>query len=181
MRSTYHPVSVLWHWLIAILIVAAYYFVLARPDTPGPSPEKLQMMSYHKWAGITVLVFSLIRIACRFIFPAPAMGADVRMPAWQEKVHKLTLLLMLVLTVAIPLGGWLMSSAAGRPVVMFGLWQLPDLIGVNKDLAGQIKTVHETAAWALLVLVGLHMAAALKHYFIDKDSVLARMIPLLKK
>ena len=181
MRSTYHPVSVLWHWLIAILIVAAYYFVLARPDTPGPSPEKLQMMSYHKWVGITVLAFSLLRIVSRFIFPAPAMGADVQMPAWQNKVHKTTLFLMLLLTIAIPLGGWLMSSAAGRPVVWFGVLQLPDLIGVNKDLAGQIKEVHETAAWLLLVLVGLHTAAALKHHFVDKDSVLARMLPFLKK
>ena len=94
MRSTYHPVSVLWHWLIAILIVAAYYFVLARPDTPGPSPEKLQMMSYHKWVGITVLAFSVLRIVSRFIFPAPAMGADVQMPAWQNKVHKTTLFLI---------------------------------------------------------------------------------------
>jgi cytochrome b561 len=181
MRQTYHPVSVLWHWLIAILIVAAYYFVLARPDTPGPSPEKLAMMSYHKWAGITVLFFSLIRIASRFVFAAPPMGADVKMPAWQDKTHKITLLLMLLLTIAIPLGGWLMSSAAGRPVVLFGLWQLPDLIGVNKDLAGQIKEVHETAAWVLLALVSLHTLAALKHYFVDKDSVLGRMIPFLKK
>lgn len=181
MRQTYHPVSVLWHWLIAILLVATYYFVLGRPDTPGPSPEKLQMMSYHKWAGITVLFFSLIRIATRLIFPAPPLGADVHMPAWQNKAHKLTLLLMLLLTLAIPLGGWLMSSAAGRPVVMFGLWQLPDLIGVNKDLAGQIKEVHETAAWALLALAGLHTAAALKHYFVDKDSVLGRMLPFLAK
>jgi cytochrome b561 len=139
------------------------------------------MMSYHKWAGITVLLFSVLRIASRFIFPAPPMGADVKMPAWQSTTHKITLLLMLVLTVAIPLGGWLMSSAAGRPVVMFGLWQLPDLIGVNKDLAGQIKEVHETAAWALLALVCLHTAAALKHQFINKDSVLARMLPWLKK
>ena len=181
MRSSYHPFSVLWHWLIAILLVATYYFVLGRPDTPGPSPEKLQMMSYHKWAGITVLFFSLIRMASRFVFAAPPMGADVRMPAWQGKVHKITLLLMLLLTVAIPLGGWLMSSAAGRPVVMFGLWPLPDLIGVNEALAGLIKEVHETAAWTLLVLAGLHTAAALKHYFVDKDSVLARMVPFLKK
>ncbi len=181
MRQTYHPVSVLWHWLIAILLVATYYFVLGRPDTPGPSPEKLQMMSYHKWAGITVLLFSLIRIASRFIFPAPAMGADVKMPVWQEKTHKITLFLMLLLTITIPLGGWLMSSAAGRPVVWFGVLALPDLIGVNKDLAGQIKEVHETAAWVLLALVGLHTAAALKHHFVDKDSVLARMLPFLKK
>ena len=181
MRQTYHPVSVLWHWLIAILLVATYYFVLGRPDTPGPSPEKLQMMSYHKWAGITVLFFSIIRIASRFVFAAPPMGADVKMPAWQDKTHKITLALMLLLTIAIPLGGWLMSSAAGRPVVWFGLWQLPDLFGVNKELAGTIKEVHETAAWVLMALVGLHTLAALKHHFVDKDSVLARMAPWLKK
>jgi cytochrome b561 len=181
MRTSYHPLSVLWHWLIAAVIVAAYVFILARPDTPGPSPEKLMLMSYHKWAGMTVLFFSLIRIASRFVFAAPPMGADVRMPMWQNQVHKITLALMLLLTVAIPLGGWLMSSAAGRPVVLFGLWQVPDLIGVNKDLAGQIKEVHETAAWVLLALVSLHTAAALKHYFVDKDSVMGRMLPFLNK
>ena len=163
-------------------LIIAYILVgiLAGPAVLGLSSENepLQLLAE---IGITVLLFSLIRIASRFVFAAPPMGADVKMPAWQDKTHKITLALMLLLTIAIPLGGWLMSSAAGRPVVWFGLWQLPDLIGVNKELAGTIKEVHETAAWVLMALVGLHTLAALKHHFVDKDSVLARMAPWLKK
>lgn len=179
MRSSYFPLSVLWHWLIAALMVLVYYFIFAAPE--GFSPERIKMVNYHKWAGATVLVFSLLRVLTRLWMPAPPMASDIHMPAWQMVVHKLVLLLMLVLTIAVPLGGWLMSSAAGVPVVLYGVLPLPDLVAPNKALAGQIHFVHVNAGILLLVLAIVHTLAALKHHFIDKDSVMARMAPWLAK
>ncbi len=177
MRTTYHPLSVLWHWVIALALALAYVFIFARPE--GISPESIKLMNYHKWAGATVLIFSVLRILTRLVFAAPPMGADVRMPGWQMGVHKLVLLLMLVLTLAVPLGGWLMSSAAGIPVVYLGVLPLPDLVAPNPELAQKISFVHVNAGFALLALAVLHTLAALKHFVIDGDSVLRRMVPFL--
>jgi cytochrome b561 len=80
-----------------------------------------------------------------------------------------------------PLSGWLMSSAKGFPVVYLGLWKLPDLIAKNEALSETFKDGHYLFATALLIFIGLHIAAALKHHFIDKDAILSRMIPFLRK
>ena len=82
---------------------------------------------------------------------------------------------------AMPLSGWLMSSAKGFSVVYLGLWKLPDLVAKNEALGDTLKGSHELFATVLLVLIGLHAAAALKHHFIDRDSILARMVPFLRK
>ena len=178
MISRYTHTAIFLHWLVALALAATFALGFYMADLPL-SPNKLKLYSWHKWAGVTLLAVVVIRLAWRLThrppeFP-PGMSHLAQLAA--HTGHWVLYALMLL----IPVSGWLMSSAAGRPVVWFGVLQLPDLIGVNKDLAGQIKEVHETAAWLLLVLVGLHTAAALKHHFVDKDSVLARMLPFLKK
>jgi cytochrome b561 len=99
------------------------------------------------------------------------------MPAWQQRVSALTHGLMYALFFAIPLAGWAYSSAAGFPIVWFGVLPLPDFVPVDKALAEAIKPWHEGLAWALIALVALHLAAALKHHFIDRDGLLSRMRP----
>ena len=180
MPSTYHPFSILWHWLIAAVLILAFVLVLSVDDTPGFTPEKLKLMNWHKWAGISVLVLTFLRIITRLIYPAPPLGADVRMPAWQKRIHQFTLFAMLTLCLAIPLVGWTMSSAKGFPVVWFGVVQLPDLVAKDKALGHNLADLHEILAWSLAALVGLHTAAALKHRLINKDSVLQRMLPWVK-
>ena len=100
MRTTYHPFSILWHWLIAAVLVLAFVLVLSVDDTPGFSPAKLQLMNWHKWAGISVLVLTFLRIITRLIYPAPALAGDVQMPAWQKLAHRCTLFAMLALCLA---------------------------------------------------------------------------------
>ena len=84
---------------------------------------------------------------------------------------------MYVLFLAVPLLGWAYSSAAGFPVVWFGVWQLPDLVTANSELAEAIKPWHMITAYTLAALIVLHIAAALKHQFIDRDGLLRRMLP----
>ena len=142
------------------------------------SPQKLKLYSWHKWIGITVFLATLIRLAWRLGHAPPPLPASV--PDWERKLagvgHRLLYLLMLV----IPISGWLYSSAAGVSVVYLGWLHLPNLVAANKALAEQLKLVHMTLDFILLALVVGHVAAALKHHFVDHDGVLARMIPLLK-
>jgi cytochrome b561 len=177
-KKQYDGMQVLLHWLSALLICAAFGLAWTMDDMPL-SPLKFKIISWHKWAGITVLGLVAIRLIWLKLKGAPA--ADPRLPAWQSKlssgVHHLLYLLMF----AMPLSGWLMSSAKGISVAYLGLWQLPNLVEKNEALAGTLKSSHEIFATALLVLIGLHIAAALKHHFIDRDTILARMLPFLRK
>jgi cytochrome b561 len=83
-----------------------------------------------------------------------------------------------VLFFAVPLAGWAYSSADGFPIVWFGVLPLPDLLPADKALAEAVKPVHEILAWALVVLAAIHVVAALKHHFIDRDGLISRMLPL---
>ena len=160
--------------------VLAFVMVLSVDDTPCFTPEKHNLMNWHKWAGISVLALTALRIVTRLVYPAPSLGTDLRMPAWQKRVHQFTLFAMLALCLAIPLVGWTMSSAKGFPVVWFGVISLPDLVAKDKALGHNLEELHEILAWSLAALVGLHTAAALKHRLIDKDSVLQRILPWVK-
>jgi cytochrome b561 len=143
------------------------------------SPRKLQLYSYHKWIGITVLLLVVLRLLWRATHRPPPLLPG--MPRWQEiaahGVHHGLYLLML----AVPLTGWLMSSALGFPVVWFGVLPLPDLIGKDKALGEALKEVHETLNYALLALVLAHVAGAIKHQLMDRDGTLARMLPFLAR
>ena len=101
------------------------------------------------------------------------------MPAWQRTAAAASHVTLYVLVMIIPLSGWLMSSAFGVPTVYFGLVQLPSPIATNKALAEQLRTVHVYLNYTLLALVTAHIAAALKHHFVDRDNVLSLMLPFI--
>ncbi|NML26910.1 cytochrome b [Zoogloea dura] len=164
------------HWLIAALILVAFPLGVYMHDLPL-SPNKLKLYSYHKWIGITVLLLFVPRILWRITHRPPAA---LPMPAWQHKIAEGTHHLLYLLMFLVPLTGWLMSSAKGFQVVYFGVLPLPDLIGKSEELGDLFKEVHEALNWALLVLVGLHVAGALKHVILDKDGTLRRMLPFGK-
>ena len=85
-------------------------------------------------------------------------------------------LALYAIMIGMPLAGWLLLSAAGKPIPFFGL-QLPALIGPDKALAGQIKEVHELVGTLGYFLIGAHAAAALFHHYIKRDNTLLRMLP----
>ncbi|MDD2776843.1 MAG: cytochrome b [Gallionella sp.] len=169
-RYTYPAMAL--HWLMALLIFVAFPLGIYAHELPF-SPLKLQLISYHKWLGVTILGLLLLRVIWRLTHTPPALLATNWQRTAAHGVHGLIYALLL----AIPLSGWLMSSAKGIPVVYFELWQLPDLVSKNKELGDLLKELHEGLNIGLLVLVALHIAAALKHHLIDKDSTLRRMLP----
>ena len=170
----YSGIAIGLHWLTAILVFSGFGLALYMTDLPF-SPQKLALYSYHKWIGVTVFFLLVLRLAWRLGHPTPALPQY--MPRWQVLASKGTQHLLYLLLFAIPLTGWLMSSAKGFPTVYFKIWQLPDLVGKNHDLAEALEEIHEILNWSMLSLVGLHSLAALKHHLVDKDHVLRSMLP----
>lgn len=175
MTEHYSRTAIVLHWAIALLIFATFPLGLYMHDLPL-SPHKLQLYSYHKWIGVTVLALVLLRILWRLGHRPPAMPA---MSRGQTLVAHGTHALLYVLMFAVPMSGWLMSSALGFQVVWFGVLPLPDLVAKNKELGDLLKEVHEVLNYGLLTLVVLHLAAVLQHQFVLRDGLLLRMLPRL--
>lgn len=168
--------SIILHWVGAIALVAIFCFGTYMTDLPF-SPTRLKLYNWHKWAGISILLLSTWRLVWRLTHPAPALPGKMvqTMPDWQLKAHHATHLALYALFFVVPLVGWAYTSAAGFPVVLFGQFPLPDLLSPDKELAGLIKPWHKFSAYTLAALVLLHVAAALKHQFLDRDGLLGRM------
>lgn len=172
--NRYGITAITLHWLLAVAIVGSFGVGLYMADLPV-SPQKLKLFNWHKWAGITILALSTLRLLWRLTHRPPA---DVPMPAWQQRASHIVHGLLYVLFFAVPLAGWAYSSAAGFPVVVFGVLPLPDFVPVSDSLADALKLVHKAFAFALGMLVLGHVGAALKHHVLDRDGLLLRMWPV---
>jgi len=174
----YTPTAIFIHWLMALLLIGLFSVGLYMSDLPL-SPQKLKIYSWHKWAGVTAFVLVLVRLAWRAGHPPPALPAA--MPNWQKTAaHGLHHLLYLLM-IAIPLSGWLMSSAKGFQTVYFGILPLPDLLQKDKELGELLESMHTALNFTLAALVLAHIGAAVKHHLLDRDDVLARMLPFLAR
>jgi cytochrome b561 len=169
--SRYSRPAVALHWLLALLIMGTFALGVYMHELPL-SPQRLKLFSWHKWAGVVILALSLVRLLVRLSGPRPA---DPDMPAWQRSAAHATHHALYLLFFAVPLVGWAYSSAAGFPVVLFGVLPLPDFVPVDKALAALLKGWHKGLAFSMGALVVLHLAAVLKHQLMDRDGLLARM------
>lgn len=175
MKNRYTRTAIALHWLIAVGILACFALGLYMHELPL-SPTKLKLYSWHKWAGVTLFVLAMLRLIWRLAHPAPALPAS--MPAVQKKTASVLHWALYALMFAIPLSGWLMSSAKGFQTVWFGILPLPDLVAKDEELGDILRAVHETLNLVLAALVIGHAGAALKHHFIDRDDILRRMLPV---
>lgn len=174
----YTHTAIALHWILGLVLAGIFAVGLYMADLPL-SPQKLKLINWHKWAGVSVLLLSLARLLWRLRHRPPALPIHIRnaMPLWQHRLHSFTHVGLYVLFFAVPLFGWAYSSAAGFPVVLFGVLPLPDFVGPDKALAALLRPLHEVSAWAMAALVALHVAGALKHQLIDRDGLLQRMLP----
>lgn len=172
--NRYSTLSISLHWLMLLLLAAVYACIELRVIYPKGSDAREAIKTWHFMLGLSVFFLTWLRIAARVIKPAPPITPVP--PAWQSMLAKVVHLALYALMLGMPLGGWLMLSAAGKPVPFFGL-ELPALIGENKTLAGQIKEIHETVGVIGYWLIGLHAAAAVFHHYVAKDDTLRRMLP----
>ena len=164
------------HWLIAIALAGTFALGLYMHELPL-SPQKLKLYSWHKWAGVTIFLFVALRLAWRLGHRPPAL--PILMPAWHRLAAEATHVLLYVLMFAVPLSGWLMSSAKGFQTVWFGVLPLPDLLNKDTELGDLLQQVHMILNFNMAALVLAHLGAALKHHLIDRDDILTRMLPFL--
>lgn len=174
----YTRTAMLLHWVLGLALTSVFAVGVYMADLPF-SPQRLKLYNWHKWAGVTLLALSTLRLLWRATHRPPALPPAIEsaMPGWQKLAHHATHGLLYVLFFAVPLIGWAYSSAAGFPIVFLGLWPLPDFVPVSKELADAIKPWHEITAFAMAGLVVLHIAGALKHQIVDRDGLVARMLP----
>ena len=166
------------HWLIALLIFGGWAMGFYMADLKL-SPDKLKLFSWHKWIGITVLMLACLRAAWRITHPAPP--PNPAHPAWQHRAASFAHGALYLLMFALPLSGWMFSSASGYPVKYFGVIPLPDLVSKSKELAALLKDAHGILAWALAGVVAVHIGGALQHHLFDRDDTLARMLPWARR
>ena len=172
MKTTYTPVAKGLHWLMAVMIVGLLALGIYMHELPL-SPQKLELYSWHKWAGVTVFLLVWLRLAWRVTHPAPALPPS--MSSLMQLAAHAGHMALYGLMIVIPLTGWLMSSAKGVQTVWFGVLPIPDLLGRDKELGNLLKDVHEALNWLLMLTLAGHLSAALWHHFVLKDDTLRRM------
>ena len=175
----YDPIAVSLHWIIALSIITMIPLGFFMGDLP--ITIKFSAYTLHKSLGITILALSVFRLIWRFMNPPPAL------PDGMKPIEKLLAntahWLLYFLMVAMPLTGWLMVSASRKyPTIYFWLGEVPFIpmpAGIDgKATTDMFKEYHETLAYGAIFLVTLHVAAAIKHHVIVKDTVLTRMLPM---
>jgi cytochrome b561 len=183
-RTRYGTAAMTLHWLIAALIVANICIGLYFGELPRADANLFFLVQTHKSIGLTVLVLSLIRLGWRLVNPVPPLPAGMSAPL--RFLAHATHFLLYFLIIAIPLSGWALvsSSALGLPTIYFGLFQwphIPFLAGLTRaqkmPVHHQLDNIHVFLAWSAIVLIPLHVGAALFHQFWRRDDVLKRMLP----
>lgn len=165
-------IAIIFHWIMAILIIGLLILGLYMVRMPI-SLEKLKFYGWHKEYGLLVLALVALRLGWRLGNVNPSLAElpwYERLPA--RAVHWLFYFCM----IAMPLTGWCITSAAGLAPSFFGLFVLPALIPANDNQLHLFEFIHQWLAYGLIALICLHTAAALKHHFVDKDTILRRMI-----
>jgi cytochrome b561 len=170
----YGAVAQTLHWVVVALIIAQ--FTLAWLAEDQPPMHKLALLARHKSIGITIMALAAVRLAWRFLNPTPALPPQTS--TWQRWAAHTAHGLLYVLLFAVPLMGWLMSSAKNYTVSWFNLLTLPNLVAPNEALFNAFRETHEALAFTLLAIAVVHALAALKHEFLDKDNVLRHMLPM---
>jgi superoxide oxidase len=166
------------HWLTLIVLALAYATSELREVFPKGSAGRESMMNLHVLLGLIVFGIAWLRLLVRMFSAIPAVRPAP--PPWQERLAKLAHVALYGLMLLLPLTGWLMLSADGKPVDLLG-WQLPALITPNRSIADGLEDVHEALASAGYALIGLHAAAALSHHYVLRDNALRLMLPTFRR
>ncbi|MDG1462698.1 MAG: cytochrome b [Gammaproteobacteria bacterium] len=162
------------HWIIALFLLLQIPLGLYMTDLPL-GPDKLEKYSLHKAIGMLIFILAISRLAWAAISQRPPL--PVTTPLYEKALVKGLQAILYIIVCLMPLSGWMMSSAAGYPVNLFGLLTLPGLIEPNKELVEGFIQMHEMQSWILFGAIGLHFIGALRHHFLLKDDILNSMLP----
>lgn len=177
-ERSYGLISQLFHWLIVVLILVQYAWAW-RIDSVDGFRARLELVTQHKTIGMTVLALATLRLIWRLFNRPPPLPAS--MQRWQRRAARTGHWLLYALIFAVPLTGWLYSSAAGLGDYWWGPINFPSLVDANERLEAQLGQIHWWLAISLGVLAGGHALVALRHHFFTRDEILTRMLPLWRK
>ena len=172
MAARYSPLAKALHWITAVLVpglLAVGFWMTGLPF----GLAKLQVYAWHKWLGLTVLLLTIVRLGWRLYSPPPPLPDSVT--AWERRLAPVGHRALLLLLVAQPVVGWLMSSAGGVTVYWLGYVKLPDLVSRDQQLFALLRVTHAVLAYTLLALVAVHLLAIVRHDLLRRDGVLRRM------
>jgi cytochrome b561 len=161
------------HWLIALGIIGMLAVGFYMVGLPKGLPVKATIINLHKSLGLTIFLLVLLRIGARAVLHRPPLPA---MPPWQRAAARTTQGLLYVGMVAMPLAGYLGSSFNRYGTRFWGIL-LPKWGWDDAHLRELFFGIHEAIAYLLIALIVLHVAGALKHQWIDRDNLIARMLP----
>ena len=161
------------HWLIVLLIINQWWIAERADDLKGLA--KLEALGTHKSFGMTILMLAVLRLLWRLMNPTPELTSETK--PWERALARISHVSLYVLIFAMPLTGWMMSSAKNYPVSWFKLFQFPDLVAPAEQTFHQMQDLHHLLFKVLVGVALLHVAGALKHHFIDRNDVLKRMLP----
>lgn len=165
-------IAILLHWIMAILLIGLVILGLYMTSLPL-SAQKLKLYGWHKEFGMLVLFLVMFRIVWRIGNVLPSLSS---LNAFERTAARMVHWAFYIFMFALPITGWLITSTAGLPVSFFGLFVIPTLIAANDNLRPVLEMIHEWLAYGLIALFSLHVLAALKHHFINKDDILRRII-----
>jgi cytochrome b561 len=172
-RLHYGTPAKVMHWLVVALLMVQFPIGWFMPDVHAGPPGG--PMTLHMSFGITLLVLIVVRLIWRITHP---VAPESSLPMWQRVSYEAVHWLLYAAVLAATLSGWLFASYRGWSVSYFGLVPLPMLAAKNAVAIKQIDGWHQIAEWALLVLIWIHVAAALVHVFVYRDRILQRMLPV---
>ncbi len=172
--TRYSGLSIAMHWLMALLLVAVYACIELKGNFPKGSEPRELLKHWHFMLGLGVFALVWLRLLGRLLHKTPAISPAP--PAWQTGMAHLMHLALYVLMIGMPLLGWLLLNAEGKPAPFFGL-ELPLLVDKDSVLAERLEELHEFGAVAGYWLIGLHAAAGLFHHYFSRDNTLTRMLP----
>jgi len=173
-NNEYGYLAILLHWIMALLIITMLILGLYMVSLPI-GLEKLKLYGWHKALGVLILGLVIVRILWRFSNITPSLTP--LLPLWEAIAARCTHWIFYLLMLTLPLSGWMMSSASGLPVSFFGLFVLPNIVSPNEAHRILFQEIHHWLGYTIIAFICLHIAAALKHHFIDKDDIMRRMLP----
>ncbi|WP_417661143.1 cytochrome b [Pseudomonas sp.] len=170
----YGSLSISLHWLMVLLFIGVYACIELKGNFPKGSDTRELLKQWHFMLGLSVFALVWLRLLARLIAPTPKIVPAI--PQWQAIPAQLMHLALYALMIGAPLAGWIILSAAGKPIPFFGM-ELPALVAKNPDLAKQVKYWHELAGTTGYWLIGLHAVAGIAHHYLLRDNTLTRMLP----
>lgn len=173
-QSGYGSISKFFHWTMSAIIITLLIVGAVMGDLNAPL--RGTVYNLHKLFGLLILLLVCVRLTWTITNTKPSL--PVKMAGWMKAASAISHKLLYLLMFAMPMSGWVMSSAAGEKYYpnLFGL-KLGLPLGANKALASSANSAHEILAWTLFFLLCLHVSAALFHHFFLRDNILRRMLP----